>query len=110
MEEMNTLIEEKVIRKTLEDIILKNGQPALTLYDDSTHLYIRSQSKYLPVVALIQTEFAGQDPMGTGPTPPRLPVQFALRALFLGREMVQAVFYCFKVGFVYQGLIGAGTR
>jgi len=28
MEEMNDLIEEKVIRKTLEEIILKNGQPA----------------------------------------------------------------------------------
>merc|ERR1712135_62100 len=30
MEEMNKLIEEKVIRKTLEEIILKNGQPAFT--------------------------------------------------------------------------------
>jgi len=28
MEEMNDLIEEKVIRKTLVEIILKNGQPA----------------------------------------------------------------------------------
>ena len=42
MEEMNKLIEEKVIRKTLEEIILKNGQPALTLYDTTTtHLYIQ---------------------------------------------------------------------
>merc|ERR1711985_160453 len=32
MEEMNKLIEEKVIKKTLEEIILKNGKPAITLY------------------------------------------------------------------------------
>merc|ERR1711985_77694 len=31
MEEMNKLIEEKVIKKTLEEIILKNGKPAITL-------------------------------------------------------------------------------
>jgi len=47
MEEMNKLIEEKVIRKTLEEIILKNGQPALTLYDDSTHLYIQPSGKFI---------------------------------------------------------------
>merc|ERR1711992_286501 len=32
MEEMNKLIVEEVVKKTLEDIALKNGQPALTLY------------------------------------------------------------------------------
>merc|ERR1712144_173859 len=31
MDEMNKLIEEKVIKKTLEEITLKNGKPALTL-------------------------------------------------------------------------------
>ena len=42
MAEMNKLIEEKVIRGTLEETILKNGQPALTLYDTTTtHLYIQ---------------------------------------------------------------------
>ena len=42
MAEMNKLIEEKVIRVTLEETILKNGQPALTLYDTTTtHLYIQ---------------------------------------------------------------------
>merc|ERR1712013_853444 len=33
MEEMNNLIVQEVIVKTLEEIILKNGAPALTLYD-----------------------------------------------------------------------------
>merc|ERR1712227_1006392 len=48
MEEMNKLIEEKVIRKTLEEIILKNGQPALTLYDTTTtHLYIQPSGKFV---------------------------------------------------------------
>jgi len=46
MEEMNRLIEEKVIKKTLEEIILKNGQSALTLYGES-HLYIQPSGKFI---------------------------------------------------------------
>merc|ERR1712136_250203 len=41
------LTDEKVIRKTLEEIILKNGQPALTLYDDSCHLYVNPSGKFI---------------------------------------------------------------
>merc|ERR1711975_99300 len=40
MEEMNKLIVEKVVKRTLTDIKLKNGQPAISLYGDFTHLYI----------------------------------------------------------------------
>ena len=48
MAEMNKLIEEKVIRVTLEETILKNGQPALTLYDTTTkHLYIQPSVFFL---------------------------------------------------------------
>merc|ERR1712070_610292 len=47
MEEMNKLIEEKVIRRTLSEIILKNGKPALTLYGDHTHLYINPSGKFI---------------------------------------------------------------
>merc|ERR1711890_138106 len=36
MEEMNKLIEEKVVRRTLSEIKLKNGQPALSLYGAHT--------------------------------------------------------------------------
>lgn len=43
MEDMNKLIEEKVIRKTLDEITLKNGQPALTLYGEHTHSCSSSQ-------------------------------------------------------------------
>merc|ERR1719444_447540 len=47
MEEMNKLIEEKVVRRTLQEIILKNGQPALTLYGDHTHNYINPSGKFI---------------------------------------------------------------
>merc|ERR1712064_49184 len=48
MDEMNKLIEEKVIRKTLEEIILKNGQKATTLFSDKdTHLYINPSGKFI---------------------------------------------------------------
>ena len=40
LDEMNKLIEDKVIiGNTGEEIILKNGQPAFSLYSDRTHLY-----------------------------------------------------------------------
>jgi len=47
MEEMNKLIEEKVIKKTLEEIILKNGKPAITLYGSHTHLHINPSGKFI---------------------------------------------------------------
>ena len=53
--------------------------------------------EYLPLVHLVHTEFAWQDLKGTGPGPPRPPAQFAKRALFLGREMVQEVFSTLKL-------------
>merc|ERR1712149_7489 len=40
MTEMNDLIVKEVIVKCLEETILKNGKPALTLYGDHTHLHI----------------------------------------------------------------------
>eukprot|EP00933_Yihiella_yeosuensis_P002356 TRINITY_DN103_c0_g1_i1.p1 TRINITY_DN103_c0_g1~~TRINITY_DN103_c0_g1_i1.p1 ORF type:complete len:490 (+),score=146.86 TRINITY_DN103_c0_g1_i1:75-1472(+) len=47
MEEMNKQIEEKVIRRTLQEIKLKNGQPALSLYGDHTHLHINPSGKFI---------------------------------------------------------------
>merc|ERR1711967_179714 len=46
-EEMNKLIVEKVIKETLKEIKLKNGQPALTLFGDHTHLYINPSGKFI---------------------------------------------------------------
>merc|ERR1712159_486586 len=47
MEEMNKLIVEKVIKATLKEITLKNGQPALTLFGDHTHLHINPSGKFI---------------------------------------------------------------
>merc|ERR1711985_197560 len=47
MEDMNKLIVEKVIKATLEEIILKNGAQALSLYGDHTHLHINPSGKFI---------------------------------------------------------------
>merc|ERR1719272_1043800 len=47
MEEMNKQIIEKVVKRTLSEIILKNGKPALTLYGDHTHNYINPSGKFI---------------------------------------------------------------
>merc|ERR1711983_729375 len=47
MEEMNKLIVEEVVKKTLEEIKLKNGEPALTLFGDFTHLHGNPSGKFI---------------------------------------------------------------
>merc|ERR1712190_432057 len=48
MEEMNKLIVEKVVKATLQEIKLKNGKSALTLFsDEGTHLYITPSGKFI---------------------------------------------------------------
>merc|ERR1712130_560177 len=47
MKEMNDLIVEKVVKRTLADIKLKNGEPALTLFGDHTHLHINPSGKFI---------------------------------------------------------------
>merc|ERR1712182_52779 len=47
MEQMNTLFVEHVVKKTLQETILKNGKPALTLYGDHTHLHINPSGKFI---------------------------------------------------------------
>jgi len=47
MEEMNKLIVEKVIKATLSEIKLKNGDAALSLYGDFTHLHINPSGKFI---------------------------------------------------------------
>ena len=45
MEEVHKYFEEKVMKDTGEDIILKNGKPAFNLYDDRTHTYFQSSGR-----------------------------------------------------------------
>merc|ERR1719291_1334284 len=47
MEDMNKLIIEEVVKKTLEEIKLKNGNSAITLFGDHTHLYINPSGKFI---------------------------------------------------------------
>merc|ERR1712046_152108 len=48
MEEMNKQIVEKVVKRTLSEIKLKNGKAALTLFSDAdTHLYINPSGKFI---------------------------------------------------------------
>jgi S-adenosylmethionine synthetase len=47
MEEMNKLIVDKVIKATLSEIKLKNGQAAISLYGDFTHLHINPTGKFI---------------------------------------------------------------
>merc|ERR1712054_323656 len=47
MEEMNKLILERVIKETLQNIKLKNGQAAITLYGSHTHLHINPSGKFI---------------------------------------------------------------
>merc|ERR1719476_834619 len=47
MEEMNKAIVEHVVKKTLEEITLKTGKPALTLFGDFTHMHINPSGKFI---------------------------------------------------------------
>jgi len=46
MEEMNKLIVKEVVEKTLEEIILKNGKSAITLYGAHTNMHINPSGKF----------------------------------------------------------------
>merc|ERR1711964_933189 len=47
MEEMNKQLVEEVVKKTLSEIILKNGRPAVTLYGPHTHLHMNPSGKFI---------------------------------------------------------------
>jgi len=47
MEDMNKAILEDVVKATLKEIILKNGESALTLFGGHTHLHINPSGKFI---------------------------------------------------------------
>merc|ERR1712182_160031 len=47
MEEMNKLIVKEVVVKCLEEIKLKNGKPAVSLYCDHTNMHINPSGKFI---------------------------------------------------------------
>ena len=46
-EEMYKLIVGEMVKRTLSEITLKSGQPALNLYGDFTHLHITPSGKFI---------------------------------------------------------------
>merc|ERR1719174_1104839 len=47
MEQMNELIKSDVVKATLDEIILKNGKPASSIYGAHTHLHINPSGKFI---------------------------------------------------------------
>merc|ERR1712137_949278 len=47
MEDMNKAIIEDVVKATLRKITLENGQPAISLFGDHTHLHINPSGKFI---------------------------------------------------------------
>merc|ERR1711968_282879 len=101
MEEMNKLIEEKVIKKTLEEIILKNGKPAVTLYGDHTHLHINPSGKFtiggpegdggLTGRKIIIDTYGGWGAHGGGAFSGKDPTKVDRSAAYICRQMAKSV-------------------
>merc|ERR1719465_77411 len=85
MEEMNKLIVEHVVKKTLSETILKNGKPALTLYGDHTHLHINPSGK------IIIDTYGGWGAHGGGAFSGKDPTKVDRSAAYICRQMAKSV-------------------
>merc|ERR1712113_355704 len=101
MEEMNKLIIEKVVKRTLSEIILKNGKPALTLYGDHTHLHINPSGKFiiggpqgdagLTGRKIIIDTYGGWGAHGGGAFSGKDPTEVDRSAAYICRQMAKSV-------------------
>merc|ERR1711963_506876 len=101
MEEMNKLIIEKVVKRTLSEIILKNGKPALTLYGDHTHNYINPSGKFiiggpqgdagLTGRKIIIDSYGGWGAHGGGAFSGKDPTKVDRSAAYICRQMAKSV-------------------
>jgi len=101
MEEMNKLIVEEVVKKTLEEIILKNGKPALTLFGDHTHLHINPSGKFiiggpqgdagLTGRKIIIDTYGGWGAHGGGAFSAKDPTKVDRSAAYICRQMAKSV-------------------
>merc|ERR1712096_503046 len=101
MEEMNKLIEKEVIQETLKEIILKNGQPALTLYGDHTHKHINPSGKFviggpqgdagLTGRKIIIDTYGGWGAHGGGAFSGKDPTKVDRSAAYICRQMAKSV-------------------
>jgi len=101
MEEMNKLIVERVIKETLREIKLKNGQTALTLFGDHTHLHINPSGKFiiggpqgdagLTGRKIIIDTYGGWGAHGGGAFSGKDPTKVDRSAAYICRQMVKSV-------------------
>merc|ERR1712214_201942 len=85
MEEMNKLIVEEVVKKTLAEITLKSGKPALTLFGDFTHLHINPSGK------IIIDTCGGWGAHGGGAFSGKDPTKVDRSAAYICRQMAKSV-------------------
>merc|ERR1711976_1055390 len=101
MKEMNDLIVEKVVKRTLSEIKLKNGQPALTLFGAHTHLHINPSGKFiiggpqgdagLTGRKIIIDTYGGWGAHGGGAFSGKDPTKVARSAAYICRQMAKSV-------------------
>merc|ERR1711904_723958 len=101
MEEMNNLIVEEVVKETLKEIILKNGQPALTLFGSHTHLHINPSGKFiiggpqgdagLTGRKIIIDTYGGWGAHGGGAFSDKDPTKVDRSAAYICRQMAKSV-------------------
>merc|ERR1711874_778093 len=95
MEEMNKLIVEHVVKKTLRDIKLKNGDAAITLYGDHTHLHINPSGKFIIGGPQGDAGLTGRkiiiDTYGGGAFSGKDPTKVDRSAAYICRQMAKSV-------------------
>merc|ERR1711976_743701 len=101
MEDMNKAIVEHVIKATLKEIILKNGQAALTLFGDHTHLHINPSGKFiiggpqgdagLTGRKIIIDTYGGWGAHGRGAFAGKDPTKVDRSAAYICRQMAKSV-------------------
>merc|ERR1712110_1395701 len=85
MKEMNDLIVEKVVKRTLQEITLKNGDTALTLFGDHTHLHINPSGK------IIIDTYGGWGAHGGGAFSGKDPTKVDRSAAYICRQMAKSI-------------------
>lgn len=101
MADMNKEIEEKVIKRTLEEIKLKSGKPALTLYGSHRHLHINPSGKFiiggpqgdagLTGRKIIIDTYGGWEAHGGGAFSGKDPTKVDRSAAYICRQMAKSV-------------------
>jgi S-adenosylmethionine synthetase len=101
MDEMNRSIVTEVVEKCLDEIILKNGKPARTLYGDHTNLHINPSGKFviggpqgdagLTGRKIIIDTYGGWGAHGGGAFSGKDPTKVDRSAAYICRQMAKSV-------------------